>query len=184
MRNWFHLLSIVVLMMLMSTHPSLGSAQPHRNEIARLQIDSTPAANAKQLADRSTLIVEVHADRSFRSYPTANRIAARRIVNYVQNMRVKQVFKGSPSQRIRLLTRGLEPLPDASDILNDRYTGPLAEGDYVLFLHKVAGTDLYSLTGLWQGVYPVFEGKTVALNKAGFAEYQDLSLGQLKERLK
>lgn len=175
---------VLLVILLVSVLPASGVAAVQQPEIAKLQIDPTPAANARQLAERSSLVVEVLSDGRYQSFPTSQRIGNRQVVNYVQTLQVKQVLKGSSPSPLQLLSRGVEPLPDARDPLNDSHPGPLAEGDYVIFLHPVQGTHLYSITGLWQGVYPVYDGKTVALGKFGFLEYNQLELKVLKEKIR
>ncbi|MGO0061100.1 hypothetical protein ACTID9_13955 [Brevibacillus fluminis] len=159
-------------------------AWAQRPDIAKLQLDTTPAANARQLAQKSTLIVSASANSSFQSFPTGKKIGAYQVVNYIQTLQVNSVIKGASPRLIRLLSVGIEPLPDAKDPLNDKYPGPLAEGNYVFFLHPVRGTGFYSLTGLWQGVYPLLDGKTISLKKTGFAEYDGLNVEQLKQRVR
>lgn len=155
-------------------------AVAQRPDIAKLELDTSLVANAHQLAQRSTLIVSAWANSSFHSYPTDKKVGTYRVVHYIQTLQVNEVLKGASPKLIRLITTGVEPLPDAKDPLNDKYPGPLAEGNYVFFLHQIKGTDYYSLTGLWQGVYPLADGKTMALGKAGFAEYNGLDVEQMK----
>ncbi|MET3289399.1 UNVERIFIED_CONTAM: hypothetical protein ABID98_001969 [Brevibacillus sp. OAP136] len=159
-------------------------ALAQRPDIAKLELDTTQAANARQLAQKSTLIVSAWANSSFHSFPTGKKIGTYQIVNYIQTLQVNDVIKGASPRLIRLVSVGIEPLPDAKDPLNEKYPGPLAEGNYVFFLHPVKGTSYYSLTGIWQGVYPLFDGKTVSLTKTGFAEYNGLNVEQMKQRVR
>lgn len=158
-------------------------AEAQKLDIGKLQVDKTLTSTARQLAEKSTLIVYVWADSVYQNYPTSQRIGNARLVNYVQTLQVKEVVKGQATRVTRLLTTGVEPLPDAEDPLNDRYPGPLAEGSYVCFLQRVKGSDLYSLTGIWQGVYPVHDGKTIKLNRFGYTEFDQRTIAQLKQQI-
>lgn len=174
------LLSFLLLVLL--CHTDLALAQ--RTDIAKLRLDTSLAANARQLAQKSTLIVSAWANSSFKSFPTTQRVGTYKVVHYIQTLQVNEVLKGSSPRLVRLITRGVEPLPDARNPLNNQYPGPLAEGNYVLFLHQLKDTNYYSLTGLWQGVYPLINGKTVSLGKAGFPAYNQLDTNQLKQLVK
>ncbi|QQE72697.1 hypothetical protein KDJ56_12030 [Brevibacillus composti] len=74
-------------------------------------------------------------------------------------------------------------MPDRSHRLNLSYPGPLAEGQYVLFLKKVRRSDLYSTVGLWQGIYPVYDGKTITLEGQGFPELNQLTIAELRRKI-
>lgn len=87
----------------------------------------------------------------------------------------KKAVKGTASRLLTVVSTGVEPLPDASSPLNLQYPGPLAEGNYLLFLRKVSGSQMYSTAGLWQGIYPIYQGKTIALSNLGFTELNQLS---------
>ncbi|MGE7274239.1 hypothetical protein ACQKK5_22605 [Brevibacillus panacihumi] len=151
--------------------------------LARLHVDTTPVKNVRDLVQTCDLIVSGRTDSHFQSAPTGVSLGHGKVHNYVQSFRVQRTWKGSAPQVIKLLTTGIEPLPDARDPLNLTYPGPLSEGEYVLFLKKVHGTNLYRLVGVWQGVYPVQGGRTIALLGAGFAELNGLSLDQIAQTL-
>jgi len=152
-------------------------------DLARLRVDPTPVKNVHELVQAGDLIVSGRTDSQYQSAPTGVSLRQGKVLNYVQSFRVQRTWKGSAPQVIQLLTTGIEPLPDARDPLNLTYPGPLSEGEYVLFLKKVHGTNLYRLVGVWQGVYPVQGGRTIALRGAGFAELNGLALDQIAHTL-
>ncbi len=165
---------------------SLGMTSPALAEtpdIAKLHVNVEKVASPKELATRSDVIAVVVADENYRAYATQQTVNSAVLVNYVQKLQVKQIIKGLAPGEIRLLTAGVKPLPEPSDPVNAVYSGPLAEGTYVTFLRHVDGTDLYSLTGVWQGVYPLQNGKTIALQKLGFTIFEDISPAELRERI-
>lgn len=152
-------------------------------DLARLRVDPTPVKNVHELVQAGDLIVSGRTDSQYQSAPTGVSLRQGKVLNYVQSFRVQRTWKGSAPQVIQLLTTGIEPLPDARDPLNLTYPGPLSEGEYVLFLKKVHGTNLYRLVGVWQGVYPVQGGRTIALRGVGFAELNGLALDQIAHTL-
>ncbi|MGC5324737.1 hypothetical protein [Brevibacillus sp. SYSU BS000544] len=154
-----------------------------RKDYASLKIDTSAVSNEKQLVKRSQLIVYGRPDTAYEEYPTNTKVPGGKVVNFLQKIHVLQTMKGTTPQLITLLTEGIEPLPDRSSHLNKRYPGPLAEGEYICFLQRIAGTDLYSLVGIWQGVYPVFDGKTIALKEMGFASFNNLTIDAIKKQV-
>ncbi|MEJ8547929.1 hypothetical protein [Brevibacillus borstelensis] len=158
-----------------------ASAAP---EVADLQVDQTRMKDWKELTLRCDLIVVGLTDERHQRFPTTKRVPSGRLVNYVQTVQIERVIKGSAPSRVQLLSTGVEPLPDASDPANLSYPGPLGEGQYLLFLKKVNRTDLYSIVGLWQGVYPLYEGKTVSLRGQGFAELNQRTIRQVENKLR
>lgn len=153
-------------------------------DISKLRPDSALAASEADLVRRSDLIVYGWLDSGQQEEPTGEKIAGHQVVNYVQTIHVKRVLKGSSGPLVKLLTAGLVPLPEPLDPLNNRFTGPLAEGNYVCFLKSVPNTPLYTLAGLWQGVYPVIQEKTISLEEAGFPSFANLSPAQLEAKIK
>ncbi|KQL49912.1 hypothetical protein AN963_09555 [Brevibacillus choshinensis] len=153
-------------------------------DIGSVRINPTPVASWQDLVKRSELIVFAWIDSASQSVPTGRSLREGKLVNYVQTAHVKQVLKGSSHRMLKLVSTGVEPLPDASSPLNRTYPGPLAEGNYVLFLHPVSATDLYSAAGLWQGVYPLYQGQTIALEGAGFSDLNQLTVEQLARKIK
>ncbi|GIO08826.1 hypothetical protein J31TS6_48540 [Brevibacillus reuszeri] len=152
--------------------------------IGDLEVDATTASSWQELAKRSELIVIAWADSAGHSYPTRHTVDQGKLVNYTQTLQIKKVLKGAPPRLLNVVSTGVEPMPDASSPLNFKYPGPLGEGNYVLFLQPVKGTSYYSITGLWQGVYPLYQGRTIALEGVGFAELNQLSLAELELKLK
>jgi hypothetical protein len=82
-----------------------------------------------------------------------------------------------------VLTTGVNPLPEAKSPLNLKYPGPLADGDYVLFLKRVPGTPYYQFTSGMQSVYPLISGRTISLKDIGFQSLDQLTLHQLGSKL-
>ncbi|MFF2528279.1 hypothetical protein ACFVS2_05120 [Brevibacillus sp. NPDC058079] len=144
-------------------------------DIGRVQVDPSPYSSLAELVKKCDLIVIAWVDSAHRAYPTGRAIPQGKIVNYTQRLQVKKAIKGTASRLLTVISTGVEPLPDASSPLNLQYPGPLAEGNYLLFLRKVSGSQLYSTAGLWQGVYPIYQGKTIALSNLGFTELNQLS---------
>ncbi|MFY0545408.1 hypothetical protein [Brevibacillus sp. H7] len=171
----------LVLLLLFGACSSAGA---QRTDISGLKVDSTPATNLQDLVRRCDMIVFGWTDSAHQSYPTRERVPEGRKVNYVQSIHVKTALKGTAPRLVDLLSTGVEPLPDPENPLNMTFPGPLAEGDYLLFLQPVKGTSLHSIVGLWQGVYPVYEGKTIALRNAGFSELNDITVSQVQQKLK
>lgn len=154
-----------------------------QTDIGRVQVDPSPFSSLKELVKKCDLIVIGRVDSNHRAYPTGRTIPQGKIVNYTQSLHVKTAIKGSSSRRLTVISTGVEPLPDASSPLNLQYPGPLAEGNYLLFLRKVSGSQLYSTAGLWQGVYPISQGKTIALTNLGFSELNQLSQEEVVRKI-
>ena len=112
---------------------------------------------------------------------TGRKVAQGELVNFVQTFQAKQRLKGSPCQRMQVVTTGIEPLPAPSEKeANERYPGAWASGqDYLLFLKKLDGRDSYAILGLLQGVYPIQAGRTVKLENKGFAELHQVPEARL-----
>lgn len=146
-----------------------------QTDIGRVQVDSSSFSSLAELVKKCDLIVIGRVDSTHRAYPTGRTLPQGKIVNYTQRLQVKKAVKGTASRLLTVVSTGVEPLPDASSPLNLQYPGPLAEGNYLLFLRKVSGSQLYSTAGLWQGIYPIYQGKTIALSNLGFTELNQLS---------
>lgn len=43
---------------------------------------------------------------------------------------------------------------------------------------------MYSIVGLWQGVYPLYDGKTVSLRGQGFPELNQLSIRDVADKIR
>jgi len=152
-------------------------------DIGSIQVDTSPTQHERDLVERSSLIVFGWADSAQDKHPTGKQVPSGALVNFVQNFHVERSFKGSTPKLLQLLTCGIEPLPDPRDPLNNRYPGPLAEGNYIIFLKKVTGNDLYTIVGVWQGVYPFIDGKTIALKGSGYPSLEHLSLDQFSKKI-
>lgn len=171
---------LVTLALLSVPAPSI-----HGNpDYAKVQIDTRHVASAKELVKRSPLIVSAWCDTAFQEIPTPLRVEGRKVVKFTQTMHVKNIIKGKASRLITLISEGVDPLPDSSSPLNKRYPGPLAEGDYLCFLQPIPNSNLYSLVGLWQGVYPMYDGKPVALEGFGFPQFNNLTPSDLRKMIK
>ncbi|USG68208.1 hypothetical protein NDK47_13375 [Brevibacillus ruminantium] len=172
---------LIIAIWLSSVVAAPVSATP---EIGDLQVDPTRVANGRELIVKSDLIILGWPNQSYQTFETGGRIGQRRIVNFVQTVRVEKVLKGHVLAPVKLMSTGVEPLPDPADPVNMRYPGPLAAEQYVLFLKKVSGSDLYSTVGLWQGVYPVYDGKMISLRNLGFTELNQITMRELEEKIK
>ncbi|MBY6270108.1 hypothetical protein [Parageobacillus thermoglucosidasius] len=142
------------------------------------------AANLKDLVSSSTLIAYGWFDTSFQKQPLNKSVQGGQLVNFVQNFHVDKYVKGTGGKIITVLSTGIEPLPDPLNPNNKVYPGPMAEGRYFCFLKPVPGTKLYTIVGGWQGVYPVYEGKTISLEEEGFPELNQLTLRQFEAKIK
>ncbi|WP_126425272.1 hypothetical protein [Brevibacillus marinus] len=178
MRPLYVLFSLLLVSTLLAGRPAGAQV-----DTGKLVIDQTPAPNIRELVNRANLIVVGWPDVAHETYPTGRRVGEYRLVNYVQRMHIKRVLKGTSPQLLQLLTTGAEPLPAPPDPLNRQYSGPLAEGDYICFLRQVAGTPYYSLVGIWQGVYPIINGRTVALEGTGYPALNQLTVEQFAQQI-
>lgn len=183
---------IIAGLLLAGTSGGRGSASAaakldaeHAPSPAQIPVPQTGVSSEQQLKAQSDLVVigKIRDDGTA-SYPTGESAGGLKIVHYVQTIHVEDTWKGPASRTVRLLTSGVEPLPDADNPLNKRYTGPLAGGEYVCFLKKSPGTDYYTLTGIWQGLYPMLGGKSNALlANGGFAAFDQLSSASFKNKV-
>lgn len=174
----YRFLLLIALLLPFTTPASAGT------DIGRIQVDASTFPSVQELVKNCDLIVIAWVDSAHRNYPTRRTIPEGKIVNYTQSLQVKKVIKGSSPRLLTVVSTGVEPLPDASSPLNLQYPGPLSEGNYLLFLRKVRGAQLYSTAGLWQGVYPIYQGKTIALQQAGFSELNQLSEEEVIQKIK
>lgn len=156
-----------------------AEAQPN---LSKLRLTHSKVASQQDLIRAADLIVFGRFGSRTASCPTGVSTGSGQLVNYVQPLRVLQTIKGPHTlSSIPVLTDGIEPLPKPSDPLNLIYTGPLAEGEYVVFLRKAAGSNMYSLVGQWQGIYPVQDGKLIALHEGGFQHFMGLTVPNVKK---
>lgn len=146
---------------------------------AQTPVNREAVSSEQNLVLQSDLIVQGRLEESSQAYPTGATVEERKILHYVQQLRVEETWKGTGLASVNLLTSGVDPLPDADNPLNKSYTGPLTAGEYVFFLRKSG--DYYTLTGLWQGLYPLFQGKSVALlANGGFASFDQLPVHRFR----
>lgn len=137
----------------------------------RQVVETHRIADRVELVRTSDMIVVAHIGTYSEKWPTMKRISARqRLVNARQRLSVRRVLKGSSSPPLYLLTTGVDPLPKPGDPLNSLYTGPLADGDFLLFLKAFSEKPYYTLNGGFSAVYPLIDGKTIALEE-GFTEF-------------
>ncbi|GAB7057671.1 MULTISPECIES: hypothetical protein [unclassified Paenibacillus] len=155
-----------------------SAAQP---DLSKLRLPHKKVGSYQELIRSADVIVFGRFGTRTASYPTGVPIGSGQLVNYVQPLRVLQTLKGPAQPSVSVLTDGVEPLPKPSDPLNLTYTGPLAEGEYLCFLQKVPGTNLYSLIGPWQGLYPVRDGKLISLQEGGFQHFMGLTVPNVKK---
>jgi hypothetical protein len=160
------------------------SVEAHNNAIPKQVVNINRAANIKDLVSGSTLIAYGWFDTSYQEQPLKKSVQGGQLVNFVQNFHVDKYLKGTGDKIISVLSTGIEPLPDPLNPINKVYPGPMAEGRYVCFLKPVPGTKLYTIVGGWQGVYPVYEGKTFSLKNEGFPELNQLTLRQFEAKIK
>ncbi|GAY76060.1 hypothetical protein NBRC111894_1614 [Sporolactobacillus inulinus] len=97
-------------------------------------IKTVQPENSQQMVQQSDLIVYAHLNQSIKRWNTGKRLpSGAHFVNAEQLLQIHEVLKGSVQEPVKLLTTGIDPLPQPSDPLNNLYTGPLADGDYLLF---------------------------------------------------
>ncbi|MFX3617078.1 MAG: hypothetical protein ACE3JK_06100 [Sporolactobacillus sp.] len=141
------------------------------------------APDFRTLSASSDLILVVHLDGQFTSWNTGHQVSGgHRLVNSRQILHVHRSLKGQPPSPLYLLTTVVRPLPRPSDPLNQKYTGPLADGDYLLFLKRYHTSQDSLLNGGFSAVYPLYNGHTIALD-SGFAELGGLSIDQVANKL-
>ncbi|RYL88833.1 hypothetical protein EWI07_13385 [Sporolactobacillus sp. THM7-4] len=169
----------ILLVLLLSFTPAAPvSAQlPEPDQIIRTQ----RTADARTLIHTSDTVVLVHIDTAIRTWNTGRKLSAdKEWVNARQKLNIRQVLKGDPSSPAYLLTTGIRPLPPPRDPLNEEYTGPLADGDYILFLKKFPAGPYYILNGGFSAVYPVHSGRTIALEGEGFPEFNGKTVSEIR----
>jgi len=147
-------------------------------------VKSEPVGSEAALIAGADRIVYGWFDSADRELQTGREVQGGKLVNFTQTFHVERPLKGASPRLIRVLSTGIEPLPDPKNPLNGAYPGPMVEGHYVCFLKKLPRQDLYTIIGGWQGVYPVHDGKTIALEGAGFPQLNGLTIDQLATRLR
>ncbi|MEK8128413.1 hypothetical protein WMW72_10905 [Paenibacillus filicis] len=167
----------------LSPPPASGLSE----QLKTLKLPHTQMPSADAMARHADIVIFGHLHNQTAAYPTSTSIGSHKLYHYVQTIAVRTMLSGGgtrPPSTVKLVTDGVEPLPPASDPLNQTYTGPLAEGDYVFFLRRVPGTELYALPGGWQALYPVQDGRLIALQQqGGFSAYHALTVRELQLKL-
>jgi hypothetical protein len=179
MRGWSKFLTCICLLFTFYL-----PVEAHNNAIPKQVVNIKRAVNIKDLVSGSTLIAYGWFDTSHQKQPLDKSVQSGRLVNFVQSFHVDKYLKGTGGKIVNVLSTGIEPLPDPLNPINKVYPGPMAEGRYVCFLKPVLGTEFYTIVGGWQGVYPVYEGKTITLEEEGFPELNELTLRQFEAKIK
>ncbi|GEB76080.1 hypothetical protein SIN01_04250 [Sporolactobacillus inulinus] len=172
------LLVAVLLLSSLICHPTHIHAESMNELIKTVQPE-----NSQQMVQQSDLIVYAHLNQSIKRWNTGKRLpSGAHFVNAEQLLQIHEVLKGSVQEPVKLLTTGIDPLPQPSDPLNNLYTGPLADGDYLLFLKSYSQTQHYILNGGFAAVYPVYAGKLIALNE-GFKTFNGKTIAEVRPML-
>ncbi|MCI1857089.1 MAG: hypothetical protein LKI80_02900 [Sporolactobacillus sp.] len=141
------------------------AAPPKRPIVQQRPID------VQQMAATSDVVAVVRLNAQITRWDTGVRLGGRRtLVNAAQKLSVLRMLNGRLTADALLLTTVVQPLPPPRDPLNRIYTGPLADGEYVLFLQACPENPYYRLNGGFSAVYPLFNGRTIALEPDGFPE--------------
>jgi hypothetical protein len=143
--------------------------------LSKRAVNSDSVRSQQQLIRQADLIVYGRYDTAQQIIRTSRKVSGGRLANYIQPLHVHKLMKGDAGRIIRILSTGVEPLPDPGNSLNRTYPGPMAEGEYICFLKKIKGKNLYRLIGGWQGVYPILDGKSVAIADSGFPALSGLT---------
>ncbi|QGG54960.1 hypothetical protein [Paenibacillus sp. B01] len=154
-----------------------GTAQAAPFRLDQDVVPEQSQASASELVRHADGIAVGSFGESDRMVQTGQSAPQGRLVNFVQKFTVKRWIKGGGSNELTVVTTGIEPLPPPSQLeANERYPGAWATGpDYLLFLHKLEGTDSYVPLGLLQGVYPIQGGRTVSLEDKGFPQLNGIA---------
>ncbi|MFT8871188.1 MAG: hypothetical protein ABF868_02735 [Sporolactobacillus sp.] len=178
MKRMFIILSVVCLFL-------IGPAALTHAQLSKptTLFPSRQFRSAEELKHTADTIVIAHVNEDERSWSTGKRTdSGHRLMNARQTLRISSTLKGRALSTACLLTTGVQPLPPPHSSLNLLYTGPLAEGDYALFLKKYGiGCD-FLLNGGFSAVYPLYDGKTIALDQ-GFSEFGSKTPAELKAAL-
>ncbi|MCO7176182.1 hypothetical protein ACFP7A_09865 [Sporolactobacillus kofuensis] len=174
---WFFLIFLILYMILPYIHVD---AQPI---ILNKIIMSERPVDRTQLIKNSDLIVFAHIGEHINKWEIGQELpSGAKLVNASQILQIRRVIVGEPPSPSVLLTTGVEPLPDPKDPLNNLYTGPLADGDYLLFLKRLNATQYVRLSGGFSSVYPVVSGKTIALDER-FQTFSGKSIDEIMQML-
>lgn len=138
--------------------------------------------SVENLTQTSDIIAYGRFDTAHESKALRKRIGDSMLVNYKQNFHVLKYLKGSGPAVVKVVSTGIEPMPDPDEEWNAVYPGPMTEGNYVCFLTRLDSA-YFAINGRWQGVYPVHDRKTIALEGAGFPEFGNLTVQQLEAKV-
>ncbi|RYM06349.1 hypothetical protein EWH99_03215 [Sporolactobacillus sp. THM7-7] len=167
---------LLMLPVLLFIFPDTVRAHPLPKQILRTQT----VPDSETLIESSDLIVLAHLDASIHTWSTGRSISPNiRLVNARQTLHIRQILKGAPPSPTYLLTTGALPLPKPDDPLNRLYTGPLADGDYILFLKAFPSQPYYTLNGGFSAVYPMYGGRVMALRE-GFDAFHQKTVEEMK----
>jgi hypothetical protein len=172
-----HLTQFIICALIFS-HPVVS----HADNITQI-IKADRPETSELMEYQSDLIVLVHLDQHIRKWDTGQSLpSGQRFINAEQVLHIQSKLKGHAPSPTLLLTTGVEPLPDPQSPLNTQYTGPLADGDYVLFLKHFRDPNHFILSGGFCAVYPVVFGKLIALDD-GFKEFGGKTIPELRQLL-
>ncbi len=176
--KWIFVLSALLFLI----QPSTMMAEPVN--LSKVKVQTTLTHSAEQLVYGSDLIVFGWLDSPDQEQDTGSSVSSGKVKNYAQTLHVQTVMKGQTDAVVKLVTSGIDPLPNPSDPLNQTYTGPFSEGEYVCFLRRIGASDYYTLVGLWQGIYPVWEQKLISLQDHGYPSFNEKSIEEVREFIK
>jgi hypothetical protein len=172
-----HLAQFIICALIFS-HPLVSHAA-NINQLIKADRPET----SELMEHQSDLIVSVHLDQHIRKWDTGQRLpSGEHLINAEQVLHIQSILKGQAPSPTLLLTTGVEPLPHPQSPLNAQYTGPLADGDYVLFLKQFRDPNHFILSGGFCAVYPVVFGKLIALDD-GFKEFGGKTIPELRQLL-
>lgn len=154
-----------------------------RINIGDIKINTTKVSNARELVRQSSLIVYGTVNIGVQEYPAKEQVSQGKLINYVQNFKVSRTIKGSAPSTVKVITTGVDPYPKPTDPINKIYSGPFEAGEYILFLRPIPNTSLNSVVGIWQGVYPVLGGRSIALEESGFPQLNGLNIDQFSNKI-
>lgn len=153
--------------------------------LPRQIIKTSRQKDSAALIRTSDLIVYTSIGTRSDRWPINRRISAHQtLFNARQQLQIKRVLKGSLPPSVYLLTTGVDPLPRPGDPLNSLYTGPLADGEFLLFLKSYNVKPYYTLNGGFSAVYPIINGKTVVLEDEGFGDFGGKTEAELADLLR
>ncbi|QDX91220.1 hypothetical protein EEL31_14740 [Brevibacillus laterosporus] len=161
---------------------AVGNTLHHAHHTQVIQNEGN-IRSVKELTSLSQAIIYATPLENVNEQATDRSVQGRKVVKYIQTFQVKTAVKGSVAKQVKIVFYGLEPKPEARDPLNLQYPGALGDGEYFLFLKKIDSNN-FTTVDIWQGIYPVFEGRTVALEGYGIAELNGLTPNQMIDKVK